>query len=115
MVNFMSFTSADFDSSGLSQSSRVKSRSRSSEHTALLRRLEVAMNVADDLEQRLEIEQWWEPDDVEYQKIIEFIKDRQFIRTVNELEGMVVQWLFELSKANLAGTGNYILPSISLC
>jgi len=76
--------------------------------------------VADDLEHRLGIEERWKPEDVEYQRVMKYIKDRKFIRTIDELEGLVVQRLFELSKANLAGTGrshmlyNFMLLTCSL-
>ena len=37
--------------------------------------------------------------------MLEYSQRRQFIRVVEELENLVVQRLFELSKANLASTG----------
>ena len=37
--------------------------------------------------------------------MLEYSRQRQFIRAVEELENLVVQRLFELSKANLASTG----------
>lgn len=40
---------------------------------------------------------------------VRYSQERQFIRSVEELEGLVVRRLFELSKANLAGTGRRLL------
>jgi hypothetical protein len=36
---------------------------------------------------------------------VQYSQERHFIRSVEELEGLVVRRLFEMSKANLAGTG----------
>ena len=41
--------------------------------------------------------------------MLEYSQHRQFIHVVEELEGLVVQRLFELSKANLASTGENVL------
>lgn len=41
----------------------------------------------------------------QYQDAVKYVKNREFIRAVEVLEGLVVQRLFELSKANLASTG----------
>ena len=40
--------------------------------------------------------------------MLEYSQQRQFIRAVEELENLVVQRLFELSKANLASTGEVV-------
>jgi len=37
--------------------------------------------------------------------ILEYAKRRQFIHAIEDLEGLIVQHLFELSKANLSLTG----------
>jgi len=44
----------------------------------------------------------------EYVEMREYSRHRQFIRAVEELENLVVQRLFELSKANLASTGEVV-------
>lgn len=63
------------------------------------------MNVADDHERRMEITERWTPNMPQYQDAVKYVKNREFIRAVEVLEGLVVQRLFELSKANLASTG----------
>ncbi|KAG1863272.1 hypothetical protein DFJ58DRAFT_715177 [Suillus subalutaceus] len=40
----------------------------------------------------------------EYTPALEYSHERHFVRTVEEVEGLVIQHLFELSKANLSGT-----------
>ena len=61
----------------------------------------------EDLEEQLGIEptRRWTLDQREYVEMREYSRHRQFIRAVEELENLVVQRLFELSKANLASTG----------
>ncbi|KAG2100428.1 uncharacterized protein F5147DRAFT_582150, partial [Suillus discolor] len=68
-------------------------------------KLLLAMNVVSDLERQLSIETWWTVNDTEYKQASAYLTNQQFIRAVEQLEGLVVQRLFELAKANLAGTG----------
>ncbi|KAG2044043.1 hypothetical protein BDR03DRAFT_930785 [Suillus americanus] len=51
--------------------------------------------------------------DPEYQEALKYLHNRQFICAVQHLEGLVVQRLFELAKANLAGTGYKMRQQIS--
>lgn len=44
----------------------------------------------------------------EYVEMHEYSQHHQFIRAVEELKNLVVQRLFELSKANLASTGGVV-------
>jgi hypothetical protein len=59
----------------------------------------------EELEQQEGIQKRWTPSNHQYQESKWFLNQRGFVAVVNELEGRVVQRLFELSKANLAGTG----------
>jgi hypothetical protein len=85
----------------------VSSKAKEAERKAALRKLELAMNVTDDLERRMGLTERWTSDSEEYRSAAAYLDNRQFIRAVDELEGLVVQRLFELSKAHLAGTGEY--------
>ena len=51
----------------------------------------------------------------EYVQMLEYSQQRQFIRAVEELENLVVQRLFELSKANLASTGKVVSYCAIMC
>jgi hypothetical protein len=53
------------------------------------------------------LDEQWSENDSEYQRTLKFIQNRTFIKAVDQLERLVVQRLFELSKANLAGTGTF--------
>ncbi|KAG0692671.1 hypothetical protein DFH29DRAFT_882163 [Suillus ampliporus] len=76
-------------------------------------KLLLEMNTVLDLERRIGITQCWTPADLEYQEALKYLHNRQFIRAVQHLEGLVVQRLFELAKANLAGTGYKMRQQIS--
>ena len=107
-VDFMSFTPADFRRTGtLSRADAAVARARESERAAAVRKLELQMNVVDDTERRLGVDERWTPGHAEYQRALQYLNNRKFIRAVEALEGLVVQRLFELSKANLIGTGKY--------
>jgi hypothetical protein len=107
-VNFMSFTPADFQQTGsLSKADGALARARESERVAAVHKLELQMNVVDDTERRLGVDERWTPGHEEYQRALQYLNNRKFIRAVEALEGLVVQRLFELSKANLVGTGKY--------
>ena len=78
-------------------------------------RLERAARAVDDTERVLAIEKRWERFDTEYRKILEYIDNKKFVRTVEELQGLVVSRLMELDKVNLSGSGMcfHLLRSVS--
>jgi len=109
----MSFTPANYQQSGtLNKADAALASTRESERVAAIRKLELQMNAVDDTERRLGVDECWTPECAEYQHALQYLKNRRFIRVVERLEGLVVQRLFELSKANLMGTGKH--PDILL-
>ncbi|KAF8589382.1 hypothetical protein K439DRAFT_1612816 [Ramaria rubella] len=105
-VQFLDYVPADFSSKGsLSQASQAHARAKEHEHWVAHRKLLLAMNVANDLERRLGLSKRWTPEDEAYQRAAVYLKHHHFIQVVEELEQLVVQRLFELSKANLMKTG----------
>ncbi|KAG1752328.1 uncharacterized protein EDB91DRAFT_1243104 [Suillus paluster] len=109
-VPFLTYTPANFTrTSGLNATTRNSSRAFESEHASVLCKYELQLNVVEDFECRHSIMEWWLPHDPKYVQAARYSQERQFIRLVEELEGLVVQRLFELSKANLAGTGGHLL------
>ncbi|KDQ59627.1 hypothetical protein JAAARDRAFT_126899 [Jaapia argillacea MUCL 33604] len=58
------------------------------------------------LENQLSIEGQWAVDSVEYKEVKEKLREREYQKALDELERLVVQRLFELSKLNVSGTGN---------
>ncbi|KAG2109784.1 hypothetical protein BD769DRAFT_1365312, partial [Suillus cothurnatus] len=71
------------------------------------------MNAVLDLERRIGVTQHWTPADPEYQEALKYLHNHRFIHAVQRLEGLIVQRLFELAKANLAGTGYKMCQQIS--
>jgi hypothetical protein len=105
-VRFLSYEPADFVMTGnLSQDAQTVSKSHESQRKAAYRKVEFHMNAVEDLERRLGIQDRWTPGHAKYQKTWQYIHNPDFMRVVERLEGLVVQRLFELSKANLSGTG----------
>ncbi|PSS29557.1 hypothetical protein PHLCEN_2v2956 [Hermanssonia centrifuga] len=58
-----------------------------------------------DLEQKLELKDTWTPSDPQYQETLAYVQKRHFHRALDKIQQLVVQRLFELSKANIAGMG----------
>ncbi|KAH7918582.1 hypothetical protein BV22DRAFT_1024367 [Leucogyrophana mollusca] len=113
-VQFMTYTPASFTSeTGLTQQSKQFTRASKAERKTAQRCLELKMNVVKDYERRLAIMERWTPGNDAYANTVDYIKNREFIRAVKELEVLVVQRLFELAKANLAGTGYKLRKHIS--
>ncbi|KAG1871676.1 hypothetical protein F4604DRAFT_1881103 [Suillus subluteus] len=81
--------------------SRASQESREAERSAAYRRLVLEMNAH------------WTREQDEYKHALNSLTNRRFIRVVEHLEGLVVKRLFELAKANLAGTGYKLHQHIS--
>ncbi|KAG0696301.1 hypothetical protein DFH29DRAFT_813166 [Suillus ampliporus] len=58
-----------------------------------------------DLEERLGIKDRWTDDQPDYRKALGYRKTHKFRHALDKLQQLVVQRLFELSKANMSGTG----------
>jgi hypothetical protein len=76
---------------------------------AVERRLQIQINIVEDLETCLDIAERWTPGYSDYRETLEYSRRRKFIRAVEDLEGLVVQRLFELSKANLSSTSTNLM------
>ncbi|KAI0038768.1 hypothetical protein FA95DRAFT_1449808, partial [Auriscalpium vulgare] len=81
---------------------------KEAERRAAVAKLSLAQNVVADLERRLGLAETWTPDTPEYQRILGILQRTQFDKAVDQLEGLVVQRLFELAKANISGTGELL-------
>jgi hypothetical protein len=56
-------------------------------------------------EGQLDIGECWTTDSPEYQQAADYLHSRNYQVAVDKLEGLVVQRLFELTKANVSQTG----------
>ena len=63
------------------------------------------MQKVDDVERLLGIKERWQQSDTEYQRVFKYLGNKNFVRVVEELQGLVVSRLMELDKVNLAGSG----------
>ncbi|KIK29667.1 hypothetical protein PISMIDRAFT_6917 [Pisolithus microcarpus 441] len=61
--------------------------------------------VVQELERKLNISRRWVPEDKEWQNAGRLVANREYRRALDNLESLVVAWLFELTKMNRAGTG----------
>lgn len=85
--------------------SRVEASRRSAQE-----QVTVAIRAVADLETRMLLKDAWTEDTPEYKDTIKYIQQRQYHRALNRLEQLVVQRLFELSKANVVGMGEFQIP-----
>ena len=105
--NFVLYNSASFTLDyGLSYAA---SQATKQEHVARRSELQNQMNTIEELEATLgiEIEARWTPQSGKYQEVLKYTWRCQFICVVEDLEGLVVQRLFELLKVNLSLTGRF--------
>ncbi|KZT26423.1 hypothetical protein NEOLEDRAFT_1198259 [Neolentinus lepideus HHB14362 ss-1] len=77
-----------------------------------LDQLMVSIAAVGDLEQKLEIAERWTDAHPEYRKTLEYLRTRDFHRALDRLQQLVIQRLFELQKANMAGMGYKMRMSI---
>ncbi|GJJ14562.1 hypothetical protein Clacol_008827 [Clathrus columnatus] len=60
------------------------------------------------MEVKLGITDRWTSESLEYKKAMEYLQHREYYHSVEKLEGLVIQCLFEMAKANASGTGMYL-------
>ncbi|KIK11521.1 hypothetical protein PISMIDRAFT_122534 [Pisolithus microcarpus 441] len=105
-VPFLTYTPADFQArSGLRSSAQEGTTAINAEYALALCRYELRLNEVANFERNHNITERWTWDHPQYNEALEYVQQHTFIRAVEELEGLVIQRLAELSKANLAGTG----------
>ncbi|KIM59746.1 hypothetical protein SCLCIDRAFT_27138 [Scleroderma citrinum Foug A] len=113
--NFLLYNQSSFTpGSGLSHMASAATRQSHAARCAAERRFRSQRDKVEDLEDQLGIEPTarWTPEHREYVEMLEYSQQCQFIRAVEDLEHLIVQHLFELSKANLASTGESSLCAI---
>lgn len=114
-VPFLNYTPAQFSSaSGLKDGVRQCANVVTAEYNSALRRYQLQLNAVEHFERVNNIAQRWTPDHPDYVASVQYVKHRAFIRVVEELEGVIVQRLFELAKANLASTGRFLCLKLDL-
>jgi hypothetical protein len=103
---FISYTPADFAHHGqLDPRATANATAMEAERRSAFQKVQLHLNAVEDLERKLGVTERWTPARPEFQTAVAYVRNRRFIRAVEVLKGLVVQRLFELSKANLSGTG----------
>jgi len=69
--------------------------------------LKCAEQRTNQLEDQLSIRERWDSASSDYREVQKDMAQRNYRRALDELERLVVQRLFELTKLNLSGTGMY--------
>lgn len=75
-------------------------------------KLLISIRSVSDYEEKLGISATWSTDHLEYHTAETYMHTQDFHRTLDKLQQLVVQRLFELSKANMAGTSRVVLLSM---
>ncbi|KAI0039276.1 hypothetical protein FA95DRAFT_1585319 [Auriscalpium vulgare] len=86
---------------------------KEAERRAAVAKLTLAQNVVAVLERELGLAEAWTANSPEYQRNLGILQRTKFDKAVDQLEGLVVQRLFELAKANMSGTGYKMRRHIS--
>ena len=113
--NFLLYNQSSFTpGSGLSHMASVVTRQSHAVRCAAECWFRSQRDKVEDLEDQLGIEPTahWTPEHHEYVEMLEYSWQHQFIHAVEDLEHLIIQHLFELSKANLASTGESSLCAI---
>ena len=109
---YLTYTASNFTpESGLNLITQQCSNAVSTEYSSAWRKYELQLNAVEHFKRQHGIHIHWSPDDPEYIAVQDYAKHCNFICAIEELEGLVVQCLFELSRANLAGTSLYLVLS----
>ena len=66
------------------------------------------LHIVQELERKLNVSHRWVPEDEEWQSAGRLVASREYRRALDNLEGLVVARLFELTKMNRAGTGAWM-------
>jgi hypothetical protein len=72
-----------------------------------LETLETLRGMLDSFERLHSIEICWTADSPEWKRTEGYVAIREYQKALDKLEGLVVQWLFELAKMGLSGTGSF--------
>ncbi|TFK58850.1 hypothetical protein BDN72DRAFT_781504, partial [Pluteus cervinus] len=107
---FYSLTPLDFEASDAQKAQRAKQEKKARDTARLRERLRLKIDMQRDAVEESEVflgvDVRWTRAEPRYQEVAKYIKNSNFVQAaVEKVEGLVVQRLLELSKANLAETG----------
>jgi len=82
-------------------------------HRYALKNNDKTLNAVQTLELKLNIIQHWEPEGEDWQQTGRLVAMRKYQRALDVLEGLIVAWMFELTKMNRYQTGT--ITTFLLC
>ena len=109
LYNVFAMWSVQAPSSYEANASQARRAETSQRHT--MEKHETNLRMVQELEGKLKIHVRWTPDDPNWQAATKLVAEREYRRSLDHLEGLVVACLFEFSKMNRAGTGKSLLFS----
>lgn len=98
LVNVQDAANQSTSSNGPAPLSEAKRRKIIAQH-------ENAANAVSELEERLNIAVRWEPGSFEWQDAAKLVANRRYQRALDHLEGLIVARMLELTRMNMARTG----------
>jgi len=103
-----------FNSTGetMSQKLRDNTRVHETQRRHALEERDKVLAAVQDLEIKLEIAERWQPSSAKWQATAEMVVRRAYQRSLDQLEGLVISRMFELTKMNQSQTG---MPNTSAC
>ncbi|KAF7964652.1 hypothetical protein HWV62_4415, partial [Athelia sp. TMB] len=106
------FATTSFDVTNYGANSRITARLKADRRAAMDQHL-VAIRAVTDLEAKLGlIGARWTHEHPDFIATLEYMRQREYHRALDKIQQLVVQQLFELSKANLSGLGYKLRESI---
>ncbi|KAJ7195687.1 hypothetical protein GGX14DRAFT_537230 [Mycena pura] len=81
------------------------SRSTATTKRLARERFDQALEDVQESEQKLEIEQRWEWGSEPWEEALTLLSTKQYRKSINDLEALVLKRMFELTKMNMSGTG----------
>ena len=65
-----------------------------------------------EMEVSMGIEKQWDPSSPEYLETLDYLSTRTYQHALEELQCLVIQWLFELHKMNISVTGKQVFACV---
>lgn len=97
------------DGSGAYGSSTRSTARLEAERRSAMDQVLVAIRAVSDLEAKLQLLEPWTEGHPEYEATLEYIRERNYHRALDNIQRLVIQRLFEVSRANLSGMGAHLL------
>ena len=112
-TQFVNYHPAGFEEASQLQAAReAKMNAIEAERQAIQWRLELALQVADDMERLLGVDGRWKPGNEEYEKVCRYIQNRKFVRAVeSRFSGLALSVVYAQTNGYTHAPTRYIHPS----